>query len=177
MRARWMVVATGYESERFLPRRVGALHCTFAVVSEPLAAREFNGWPADRCLLWDTADPYLYLRITDDHRALIGGYDEPFDGPEARDRMLKRKATALRRRFRQFFPEIPFEPAMAWAGTFGVTPSGLPLIGRHPQVPHTWFALGFGGNGLTFSLIAAEMIRQALLGDVDPDLELFGFAR
>ena len=177
MRARWMVVATGYESERFLPHRVGALHCTFAVVSEPLAAGEFSGWPADRCLLWDTADPYLYLRITDDHRALIGGYDEPFDGPEARDRMLKRKATALRRRFRQFFPEIPFEPAMAWAGTFGVTPSGLPLIGRHPQVPHTWFALGFGGNGLTFSLIAAEMIRQALLGDVDPDLELFGFAR
>src|SRR6185369_5966125 len=53
VRARRLVVAAGYESKAFLPKPVGQLRSTFAVVSEPLA--EFPGWPAERCLVWDTA--------------------------------------------------------------------------------------------------------------------------
>lgn len=177
VRTRHLVVATGYESETFLPARIGALHSTFALVSEPISRGEFVGWPTDRCLIWDTADPYLYLRTTTDNRVIIGGYDEDFYGPHARDRLLNAKVSALKRRFHQFFPDIPLEVATAWAGTFGVTADGLPFIGQHPEVPHTWFALGFGGNGTTFSFVAAEIIREALLGRVDPDASLFGFNR
>lgn len=108
---------------------------------------------------------------------MIGGYDEPFRDPRERDRLLPAKAGALHRRFRQLFPRIPLEVATAWAGTFGITSDGLPYIGQHPEVPHTWFALGFGGNGTTFSLIAAEMVRAGILGERDPDAELFGFGR
>lgn len=175
VRARHLVVASGYEAGRFLPRPYGELHSTFALVSEPVAA--LPGWPRKGCLLWDTGDPYLYLRMTGDGRAMIGGYDEPFRDPRERDRLLPAKAAALQRRFRQLFPKIPLEVATAWAGTFGVTDDGLPYIGRHPEVPHTWFALGFGGNGTTFSLIAAEMVRAGILGEDDPDAELFGFGR
>lgn len=175
VRARHLVVATGYEGARFLPERFGALHSTFALASEPVVA--FPGWPANRCVIWDTGNPYLYLRTTADGRAIIGGYDEPFRDPRARDRLLSAKVAALKRRFRQFFPKIPLEVASEWAGTFGTTADGLPFIGQHPKVPHTWFVLGFGGNGTTFSLIAAETIRDALLGRRDPDAEIFGFAR
>jgi glycine/D-amino acid oxidase-like deaminating enzyme len=175
VRARQLIVAAGYESETFLPECVGALQSTYAVISEPVA--EFPGWPADRCLIWDTADPYLYLRTTADNRAIIGGLDARFRAPLARDRLLPAKTRKLQRQFRTFFPRIPFEVDTAWAGTFGTTRDGLPYIGRHREVPHTWFALGFGGNGTVFSLIAAEIIRAALLGDSDPDAELFGFER
>lgn len=175
VRARHLVVASGYEAGRFLPRPYGQLHSTFALVSEPL--KELPGWPGKGCLIWDTGDPYLYLRVTDDGRAMIGGYDEPFRDPRERDRLLPAKAAALHRRFRQLFPKIPLEVATAWAGTFGVTDDGLPYIGRHPEVPHTWFALGFGGNGTTFSLIAAEIVRAGILGQRDSDAELFGFGR
>jgi glycine/D-amino acid oxidase-like deaminating enzyme len=175
VRARQLVVATGYESEKFLPRPVGRLASTFAIVSEPMA--NFDGWPADRALIWDTADPYLYLRTTADGRAIIGGYDEAFRDPAHRDRMLGTKAAWLLRRFGQLFPRLSFEIATAWAGTFGTTSDGLPFIGHHAGVPHTWFALGFGGNGITFSLIAAEIIRAAMLGRPDPDAALFGFDR
>jgi glycine/D-amino acid oxidase-like deaminating enzyme len=177
VRARHLVVATGYESETFLPTRIGALHSTYALASEPISRGEFVGWPADQCLLWDNGNPYFYLRTTADQRAIIGGYDENFYGPDARDRLLPAKVRALKRRFRQFFPDIALEVATAWAGTFGVTTDGLPFIGQHPEVPHAWFALGFGGNGTTFSFIAAEIIREALLGRVDPDAALFGFNR
>jgi glycine/D-amino acid oxidase-like deaminating enzyme len=175
VRAHQVVVATGYESQAFLPTRVGELRSTFALVSEPVP--EFPGWPADRCLIWDTDDPYRYLRTTPDNRAIIGGSDERFRDPRARDRLLESKARTLERQFRRFFPHIAFERAMAWAGTFGVTADGLPFVGQHRDVPHTWFALGFGGNGTVFSLIAAEIIRAALFGDVDPDAEMLGFDR
>lgn len=177
VRARHLVVATGYEAEAFLPRRYGALHSTFALVSEPVADGAFPGWPAERALIWDTGDPYLYLRTTGDGRAMIGGGDEPFREPGERDRLLGAKAAMLQRRLGKFFPQISFERATAWAGTFGVTDDGLPYIGRHRGIPHTWFALGFGGNGTTFSVIAAEIIREGILGRRDPDAELFGFER
>ena len=44
-------------------------------------------------------------------------------------------------------------------------------------MPHTWFALGFGGNGTTFSYIAAEIIREGILGRRDPDADIFSFKR
>ena len=175
LRARHLVVAAGYESGRFLPRPLGELRSTFAIASEPLAG--FPGWPADRCLIWDTADPYRYLRTTADNRAIIGGYDEPFRDPRARDRLLGAKTRLLQRRLRAFFPRIAFELATGWAGTFGVTRDGLPCIGQHRDVPHTWFALGFGGNGIVFALVAAEIIRAEISGGRDPDAELFGFDR
>ncbi|HWA07974.1 MAG TPA: FAD-dependent oxidoreductase [Opitutaceae bacterium] len=175
VRARWLVVAAGYEAGSFLPEKVTALHSTYAVASEPVA--DFPGWPSDRCLIWETARPYVYLRTTPRGRLIIGGYDEPFRDPAARDRLLAAKSRLLRRRFRQLFPRIPFEMSCAWAGTFADTPHGLPFIGRHAQVPHTWFALGYGGNGITYSLLAAELVRDQMLGRKNSDEELFGFER
>lgn len=175
VRARWLVIAAGYEAGAFLPEKVSALHSTYAIVSEPVAG--FPGWPADRCLIWETARPYAYLRTTPEGRIMIGGYDEPFRNPALRDRLLGAKSAALLRRFRQLFPRIPFELACAWAGTFAETAHGLPFIGCHPRVPRTWFALGYGGNGITYSLLAAELIRDQILGRSNSDAELFGFDR
>lgn len=175
IRAGQVVIASGYEADALLPRRLTALHSTFALISEPM--RDFSGWPADRCLIWETAEPYLYLRTTPDNRAIIGGLDLPFRDPAARDRAVAAKAAALHARFRRLFPRISFEPAYAWAGTFAKTADGLPLIGAHPQIPCTWFALGYGGNGITFSLIAAELIRDQLLGRPNRDGAYFGFKR
>jgi glycine/D-amino acid oxidase-like deaminating enzyme len=175
VRARRLVIATGYEAAALLPKNITALHSTYALVSEPV--EQFEGWPADRALIWETARPYCYLSTTCDRRCIIGGYDEPFRDPAARDRLLARKTVALERKFRQWLPRIPLETTTSWAGTFAETAGGLPFIGRHPKVPHTWFALGYGGNGITFSLIAAEIIRAQILGRVDSDAPLFGFER
>jgi glycine/D-amino acid oxidase-like deaminating enzyme len=175
VRARHLVAATGYEADALLPEKITSLQSTYAIVSEPIS--EFRGWPADQCLIWETADPYVYLRTTEDRRVILGGYDEAFKNPIERDRLLGAKTAALKRRFRQLFPDIAMEVAYSWAGTFGKTIDGLPYIGRHPKVPHTWFALGYGGNGITFSLIAAESIREQILGRPSSDSALFGFER
>lgn len=175
VKARWLVVASGYEVDRFLPEKITTLHSTYALASEPVA--QFRGWPAGLPVIWETGDPYLYLRTTPDARVIMGGYDDPFRDPVARDRLLAGKVAALRRRFGQFFPKIPLEIATAWAGTFGKTKDGLPFIGEHPAVPRTWFALGYGGNGITYSLLAAELFRDRLAKGTARDMDLYGFDR
>jgi glycine/D-amino acid oxidase-like deaminating enzyme len=174
VRASKVVVATGYEAVVDFPTPLAAMHSTYAVVSEPLAS--FRGWPKQR-LIWETARPYVYLRTTGDGRALIGGYDEPFQDAPRRDKLLSKKTQLLARRFKRFFPDIDFEVAYAWTGTFAETPDGLPYIGEHLAYPRTYFALGYGGNGITWGLIAAEIIRDLCLGRKNPDTAIFSFRR
>ena len=65
----------------------------------------------------------------------------------------------------------------AWAGTFGETADGLPYIGAHEEWPSCQFALGYGGNGIVFSVLAAQIIRDAIGGRTHPLAPLFRFGR
>jgi glycine/D-amino acid oxidase-like deaminating enzyme len=173
--AKSVVFATGYETHAFLRRPVARLLSTYAVASEPCPA--LNGWGEDQCVIWEHAHPYHYMRTTSEGRVIVGGEDVNFRDPDHRDRLIARKANRLAKWFHELFPDIDFRIAFAWTGTFGETADGLAYIGEHPEWPNAYFALGYGGNGITFSLIAAEIIRDAVLGRHNPDAELFRFDR
>ncbi len=174
VQARTVVFATGYEAVVELPGRIVNLKSSFALASEPLES--FDGW-YDQCLLWETARPYFYMRTTSDGRALIGGEDDPFQNAGRRDALVPAKTARLAEKFREMFPRIDLEVAYTWAGTFGETEDGLAYIGHLRQMPHCFFTLGFGGNGITYSIIAAEIIRDALLQRPNADSRLFRFDR
>jgi glycine/D-amino acid oxidase-like deaminating enzyme len=38
-------------------------------------------------------------------------------------------------------------------------------------------ALGYGGNGITFSMLSAQVLSAAIGGRDDPDADLFSFRR
>ncbi|SEW35548.1 NAD(P)/FAD-dependent oxidoreductase [Chitinophaga arvensicola] len=172
--ARHLVIATGYEVLQYIKAPLLKLNSTYAVVSEPNHAVE--QWYQD-CLIWETKSPYLYLRTTSDHRVLIGGRDEPFYNPAKRDKLIHQKAAALEKDLRKKFPALRFKPEFKWTGTFGSTEDGLPFIGAFAPMPHTYFALGFGGNGITFSQIAADIIADLVQGKKNPDATIFSFNR
>ncbi len=174
VRARRVVYATGYDSRRYLSHDPGSLHCTFAVVSEPVGS--FAGWPSGM-LIWETARPYFYARQTDDGRAMIGGADSAFASDHQRDSLIERRTAKVVRRFQRLFPDIQFEPALAWAGTFGESPDGMPYIGRPHGRDRAYFAIGYGGNGITFSTIASRLISDLYLGRPNADAGVFGFDR
>ena len=173
-----VIFCTGYETEDFLGQSYVRLNSTFAVVSEPVAdpAHDFAAWP-DRCLVWEAQTPYFYCRTTADHRVIIGGEDEPTTDAAERDAMLPAKTEKLVAQFRRMFPTVPFTPAKSWAGTFAESHDGLPYIGTHPRFPNGYFALGYGGNGITFALIAARLLADELAGRPSPDAGLFAFDR
>lgn len=174
IKARKLVIACGYESQYYIPKKVQELHSTYVVISEPHEQEKI--WYKNS-LIWETRQPYLYLRTTDDNRILVGGKDTPTSDPVKRDRLLTTKAKALKESFHQLFPSIPFHIDFKWAGSFAGTKDGLPYIGSIPQRPHTYFALGLGGNGITFSVVAARLIRDVLTGKQAEDLRIFSFNR
>lgn len=174
IKAKRIVFATGYEVVEMIDKKIVNLLSTYATISEQYPAKTF--WKND-VLMWNTANPYLYMRTTPDGRILIGGRDEEFYKPEKRDKLVVKKSKQLEKDFRKLFPKTEFKPEFSWAGTFGSTKDGLPYIGSYSKIPNSYFALGFGGNGITFSLIAAEILCDMLSGKPNKDAELFSFDR
>jgi glycine/D-amino acid oxidase-like deaminating enzyme len=175
VKARKIIYATGYEAVNFVDKKIVKLQSTYAVVSEQ-ANEKINFWK-DNMLLWNTANPYLYMRTTADNRIIIGGRDEMFFDAAKRDKLIRKKEKQLVNDFGKIFPHIPFKPEFSWTGTFGSTIDGLPFIGPYPKLPNSYFALGFGGNGITFSVIAAQILASLITGKINKDAGIFSFGR
>ncbi|MGX5820925.1 NAD(P)/FAD-dependent oxidoreductase [Chitinophaga lutea] len=174
IRARKVIVATGYEATQYIREKLATLRSTYAVASEHMDDGRL--W-YENCLIWETKDPYLYLRTTQDHRILAGGRDEMFYSPARRDKLLKSKCRALVQDVHKRFPHLDMRPEFSWTGTFASTHDGLPYIGEYPGLPHAYFALGYGGNGITFSQIAAQLLAAQIQDKKAPDAGLFTFDR
>ena len=158
--AKAIFFASGYETKEFFPRGIVRINSTYATVSLPLADLT---WWKDRALMWEMGQAYLYTRTTQDGRIIVGGEDDAIVNPPQRDRQLGKKTEALRRKFTALTGHT-FESAFSWAGPFASTKDGLAFIGPHPAFPRAFFALGFGGNGITFSVIASIILRDLFLG-------------
>ena len=118
IRARNVVVATGYEAARFLSRSVAKLNSTYAMVTEPVKA--FEGWPR-RCLGLGVR-PSIHLRAHDrgqSHHDWWRG--RPFPRRVAAGCARVRKRRDIVAKVRRLFPRIKMEVAYTWAGTFGET--------------------------------------------------------
>lgn len=129
-------------------------------------------------MLWDTARPYHYVRWTDDRRLLLGGEDRPMRPGANRSKQFDTATRELREYFENRFPAWP-EVAIdrAWEGLFAMTPDGLPYIGKHRRYPGHVFALGYGGNGMTFAALSARILLEQWRGIASPDHRLFAFNR
>jgi glycine/D-amino acid oxidase-like deaminating enzyme len=171
-----VVVASGYEAQRWLRQRVARNRSSYAYMSDPLPQAQL-GW-LGHTLLWESARPYLYLRTTGDGRLLVGGEDDDTDVPARRDRRVDRKAAILQRKVARLRPTLDARPAFAWAGTFAETRDGLPYFGAHRQHgSRVLFALAYGGNGITYSMIGAGLLRAQIERRQHPLRALFGFGR
>lgn len=174
IRARIIIYCTGYESTKMIPEKIVKLKSTYAIVSE-----QMDNIPSaiNNTLFWNTDSPYLYMRSTEDNRLLVGGEDENFKNAMLRDGLLNRKEERLLKTIKKLLPRTSFITDFAWCGTFGETKDGLPYIGPHPKFPHSYFCLGFGGNGITFSVVGATLITQMLKNKIDPLGYFFRFGR
>jgi glycine/D-amino acid oxidase-like deaminating enzyme len=170
-----VVFATGYESQKYLNKKVSEFNSTYAIISKPLDENSIKH--IKPYIIWESARPYLYIRTTEDNRIIIGGKDEKFYNPDKRDFLISKKTKDLETEFLKKFPEIEFETDFSWAGTFAETKDGLPYIGQHKKYKHAYFALGFGGNGIVFSEIAGQVITEMYTKGKSPHEHLFSFTR
>ena len=164
VRGECLVLANGYEMPPFVASTVHRIVSTWALATEPQAAGGI--WP-EEALVWEASDPYCYMRATHDRRIIIGGEDEDLQDADRRDALLPEKTRILQRKLGELVPAADATTAAAWTGFFSETSDGLPLIGRVPGMPRCYAAFGYGGNGITFSAIAADIIDSIAAGGSD----------
>ncbi len=167
------VLATGYELLDPVPAAKHRIISTWAIATRPQPKAI---WP-EEAFIWEASDPYLYMRVTRDGRVICGGEDEDFSDEERRDALLEEKAARLSEKLGRLFPKLATAAEFAWAGSFGTTATGLPYIGVVPRHPRIHAVMGYGGNGITYSQIASEIVASALAGREDADGDLYAFKR
>jgi glycine/D-amino acid oxidase-like deaminating enzyme len=173
MEAKAVVFATGYELADGVPMKGHRRTSTWAFATPPQPQAIWSSGE----LIWEASEPYLYIRTTADGRVVVGGEDEDVTEEAKRDALLPSKVAALQDKTKALLPWLDATADFAWAGTFGESENGLPSIGPVPDMPNCYAVLGYGGNGITFGVIAAQLIAQRLCGRPDPDERLFAFDR
>ncbi|WP_042118135.1 NAD(P)/FAD-dependent oxidoreductase [Rhizobium etli] len=159
--ARHAVLATGYSMPGLNMPKLHRVSSSWALATVPQDPARL--W-RDRTLIWENSHPYLYMRTTADNRIVAGGEDDGTTDPAGRNHKLPAKISAIREKMKRLWPAADTRVAHAWAGTFGETADGLPLIGPMPGMAHVFAAYGYGGNGITFSYLAAQMIGAMIAG-------------
>lgn len=123
-------------------------------------------------LLWDTQDPYHYLRIEPegDHDVVIfGGEDHKTGQATDTNACFER----LERKLTSFAGDI--EILHRWSGQVIETADGLPYIGDTAE--RQFAGTGYSGNGMTFGTLAGMMAADRIMGRANPWSALFDPSR
>ena len=168
LRARQAILATGYERPPlFLPQQF-SLNVSYAIATERGTAPLWR----ENAMLWEASAGYLYARADRAGRVIAGGSDETFYDVPHRDALIPEKTQGIAANLQQLTGNS-IAPRERWAAIFGASPDGLAAIGRAAGHERLWLASGFGGNGITFAALAAELLTAELTGRPDPDMECF----
>ena len=115
---------------------------------------------------------YEYFRQLPDGRFLIGGWRKRFADEEVGydDHVTTPHLQAgLESFLHDHFPELDGVPVEhRWSGTMGFTVDGMPLVGRLPDLPNVYFAVGFTGGGMGIGPATAERAAELMLHGTHP---------
>jgi glycine/D-amino acid oxidase-like deaminating enzyme len=174
-----IVIATGFATPFLEPLAARfRMLLTYVVATQRIPLRVRREIGLSEVMLWDTARPYHYGRWTADGRLMLGGGDASPVPERRRAAVLQDRAMGVWRYFGRRYPALQHvDVDCAWEGLFATTPDGLPYIGAHRDYPRHLFALGYGGNGMTFGFLAARLLLDAYRGRRSGDHALFAFDR
>lgn len=128
-----------------------------------------NAYPDD--LIYDMYDPYHYYRtqeINGKKYLVAGGFDHKTGKKENEESCLRELEEFIRKKFNVS------SIYAKWSSQFFEPADGLPYIGSLPGHGDSMYvAAGFGGNGMTYSHVAALTIRAILKNQESPYISLF----
>ncbi len=160
VRARAVVVATNTP----VNDRV-AMHTKQAPYRSYVIAARVPADSIPHMLLWDTPDPYHYVRLQrangDRSREflIVGGEDHKTGQAEDFDDRFD----ALEAWTRECFPMVE-DVALRWSGQVMEPADAVAFIGRNPGEDNIYIATGDSGNGMTHGTIAGMLISDMIAG-------------
>lgn len=171
VKAKKVIVATGYNTKLFTDRKFATKTTTFNIVTKPVSS--FKGWEKNT-LIRDNSDPYNYLRTTKDGRIIMGGEDvDIIEGVD--ESLANKKYDILECRLKSMFKDIKdIEIEFKYCGVFASTPDNLGFVGPDDKKnKNLWYLLGYGANGILFAILGAMMLPELYDGEFNKDMKLF----
>lgn len=166
-----VIVATGYNTERFTKQNFGHKTVTYNIVTKPVD--RFDGW-FNKVLIRDNCDPYNYFRTTEDNRIIAGGEDIDFYNSILNEKVAKEKYEILLNRIKNMFPKInSIESEYEYCGGFISSQDNLGFFGEDPNHKNLWYCLGYGANGILFAILGGMMLSKFYKGEIDDNMKLF----
>lgn len=131
-------------------------------------------------LLWDTADPYHYVRVhqadkpgADYEVLIVGGEDHKTGQAQHTDDRF----THLENWARSRFP-MATDVMYRWSGQVLEPVDGMAFIGKNPgSDEHIYIATGDSGNGITHGTIAGILLTDLITGHENPWSALYDPSR
>lgn len=128
-------------------------------------------------LLWDTGEPYYYVRLdshanAEDDILIAGGVDHKVgkdEHPEHRYEEIQRWVSTR-------FPQCT-AVAWRWSGEIMEPVDGLPFLGRDPDDSQVYMITGDSGNGMTHCTAGAMLVTDLIQGRKNAWAELYDPAR
>ncbi|MFZ5662144.1 MAG: FAD-dependent oxidoreductase [Pseudomonadota bacterium] len=121
-------------------------------------------------LLWDSGDPYHYIRWVGD-ALIVGGEDHKVGQPEGE--AVLEPYQALYDWARAHVPGVG-ALRRRWSGQIIEPVDGLAYIGRDPgHAENVFVVTGDSGNGLTHGTLAGPLIAALVQGEAHPWAELY----
>lgn len=132
-----------------------------------------------RILLWDTGDPYYYVRLETSDRAadheilVVGGADHKV----GQDEHPEHRYDEIERWVRERFP-MAQSVEYRWSGEIMEPSDGPAYLGRNPMDnKNVYIITGDSGNGMTHCTIGAMLVTDFIMGRDNPWKSIYDPAR
>lgn len=165
IKAKSVVVATNTPfNDRVVMHTKQAAYRTYVIgVRVPKAS-------VPRILLWDTGDPYYYVRLETPESAadydilIVGGADHKV----GQDTHPEHRYYEIEQWVREHFP-MAQAVEYWWSGEVMEPSDGLAYLGRNPMDDRNVYVItGDSGNGMMHCTIGAMLVRDLILGRANP---------
>jgi glycine/D-amino acid oxidase-like deaminating enzyme/nitrite reductase/ring-hydroxylating ferredoxin subunit len=126
-------------------------------------------------LIWDTLDPYHYVRRYEGEREdllIVGGEDHKTGTADDAKQRLRRLESWARKRF----PEVK-DVRQQWSGQVYEPVDDVQFIGRYPGHKRIYVVTGDSGSGLTMGVTASLLIPDLIAKRKNPWTEVYDPAR
>lgn len=170
IKAKHVIIAAGYESLEMKKEKNAFYGSSYAAITNRV--ENLSEW-YNRTLIWETARPYIYMRITADNRIIIGGLDDSTPYANDRDAKIIAKKNKLIEEFHELFPSIDVYPEYFLGAFYGTTHDGLPMIGLFENEPNCYYVYGYGDNGTVYSMVLAKIIRDLIMNKSNENTDLY----
>jgi glycine/D-amino acid oxidase-like deaminating enzyme/nitrite reductase/ring-hydroxylating ferredoxin subunit len=154
-----------------IPAGVNLLHLRCAPWRSYALAARLNNDAYPKHLYYDMNDPYNYYRtqvIDEEPYLIVGGFDHKTGHQENTEKSFRELENLVRKHF-----DVK-EISHKWSSQYFDSADGLPYIGHLPGHPnHVFVATGYGGNGITYSQVAAMVLRSMILEEETEYTSLF----